>query len=79
MEFEFTTVISRPLDQVYDFFMDIDQHAGRKNSLVPVYKKITPGPVGVGTRYYEEVRLLPYVYGKVLTELISYQPDHRLL
>ena len=78
MDFEFKTVIYQSLDQVFDFFKDIDQYAGRKVSLVPIYEKITPGPVGVGTRYYEVVRLLPCVYGKVLTEVIVYEPNHRL-
>jgi uncharacterized protein YndB with AHSA1/START domain len=78
MDFEFTIVINKPHNQVFDFFKDIDQHAGRKGSLVPVYDRITPGPVEVGTRYYEVVRLFPYVYGKVLTEVIGYEPDHRL-
>lgn len=78
MEFQRTTVINRPLHEVFAFFRDIDQHAGRKGTVVPVYDKVTPGPVGVGTRYWEVVQLLPFVTGEIVTEVVGYEPGRRL-
>jgi len=78
MDFELTTVINRPLEEVFAFFKDVDQHAGQEGTIVPVYDKITPGPVGVGTRYREVVRLMPFATGEILTEVVGYEPDRRL-
>lgn len=78
MEFELSAVIYRPLEEVFGFFQDIDQHAGQKGTIVPVYDKITPGPVGVGTRYREVVQVLPFVTGEILTEVVGHEPGQRL-
>ena len=43
MGFELSIVINRPREEAFAFFRDIDQHAGQKGTIVPVYDKITPG------------------------------------
>lgn len=78
MQFELSAVIRRPREEIFSFFRDIDQHAGQEGTLVPVYDKTTPGPVGVGTRYREVVQVLPFVTGEIWTEVTSYEPDRRL-
>jgi hypothetical protein len=78
VKFEAQTLIHRSLEDVYGFFRDMDQHARREGSVVPVYDKITSGPVGVGTRYREVVRLLPFLKGEVISEVTGYDPPHRL-
>lgn len=78
MEFEFTAVINRPVETVFAFFRDVDRYAGKKGSIVPVLDKVTPGPIGVGTRYHEVVRVLPFVNGEVLTEVVGYEPGRTL-
>lgn len=78
MEFKLSAIIHKPLEEVFAFFRDIDQHAGQKGTIVPVYDKITPGPVGVGTRYREVVQVMPFVTGKILTEVVGYEPGRRL-
>jgi hypothetical protein len=78
MQFVFKTVIKRSRKDVFVFFRDVDRHAGRKDSIVPVLDKITPGPVRLGTRYYEVVRIMPFVAGKVFTEILGLVPDQRL-
>lgn len=78
MEFEFKTVINRPREDVFAFFRDVDQQGGRKGSIVPVLDKTTPGPVSIGTRYYEVVQIMPFVTGKVFTEVVGIVP-YRLL
>ncbi len=78
MEFELSVVINRPLEEVFAFFRDIDQYAGQKGTIVPVYDKVTPGSVGVGTQYREVVQVMPLVTGEILTEVVGYEPSQRL-
>jgi len=78
MDFRFTAVIERPLADVFAFFRDVDQHAGKEGTRVPVYDKVTPGPAGVGTRYREVVQVLPFVRGEMLSEIIEYEEGKRL-
>jgi len=73
LEFRFTATIARPCQEVFAFLRDIDQHAGQEGTLVPVYDKITPGPVGVGTHYREIVQLLPFLRGEVITEVTEFE------
>jgi hypothetical protein len=78
MEFELSAIINRPLEEVFAFFRDIDQHAGQKGTIVPVYDKVTPGNVGVGTQYREVVQLNPFVTGEIRTEVVGYEPGQLL-
>lgn len=78
MEFELSIVIDMPLEKVFAFFRDIDQYAGQKGTIVPVYDKLTSGLVGVGTRYREVVQVMPFVTGEILTEVVGYEPGQRL-
>jgi hypothetical protein len=78
MEFEFVVIIERPVRDVFGFFRDIDHHAGKPKTVVPVYDMITPGPVGLGTRYREVVQMAPFIRWEVISEIISYQPEHCL-
>ena len=78
MQFEANATIHRPLEDVFGFFRDIHQQPRREGSVVPVYDKITPGLVGVGTRFREVVRLLPVLRGEVISELAGYVLLHRL-
>ena len=45
--------------------------------MVPVYEKAIPGPVSVGTRFREVVRLLPFLKGEVISEVTGCDPPHR--
>jgi len=78
MDFEFVATIQCPPAAVFSFFRDIEQHAGRAGSVVPVYDKITPEPTGVGTRYREVVRILPFWHAEVIAEIVQLEPDRLL-
>jgi uncharacterized protein YndB with AHSA1/START domain len=78
MEFEFSAIIDRPPADVFAFFRDVDRHAGREGSVVPVYDRITPGPIGVGARYREVVKLSPFVAGEMISEITRFEPDECL-
>jgi hypothetical protein len=78
IDFEFRATIARPIGDVFAFFRDIDLHPRREDSVVPVYDKVTPGPAGVGTRYLEVIRLLPFITGEMLSEITRFEPEHCL-
>jgi len=78
MEFKLTAIINRPLEEVFAFFRDVDQYAGCKGTIVPVYDKITPGPLGVGTRYREVMQVLPFITGEIQMEVVGFEPSRRL-
>jgi hypothetical protein len=78
VEFEAKAVIHRPLEDVFVFLKEIHKQPRRKGSVVPLYDKITPGPFGVGTRFREVVRLLPFLKGEVISEVTRYDPPRRL-
>jgi hypothetical protein len=78
VQFETEAFIHRPPEDVFDFFRDMHRQPRRESFVVPVYDKITPGPVGVGTCFREVVRLLPFLKGEVISEITGYDPPHRL-
>ncbi len=63
---------------VFGFFKDIEKHAGKEGTVVPVYDKLTPGQVREGTRYREVVQLAPFLRGEILSEVTCYQEGLRL-
>lgn len=84
MEFEFTAVICCPPADVFALFRDVDQYNEHEGSPVPVLDKITEGPVGVGTRYREVVRMIPGirmmrgVTMTIFSEVTGYEPERYL-
>jgi hypothetical protein len=78
IDFEFRAVIERPISDVFDFFRDMDQHPRSLHSVVPVYDRVTDGPVSVGTRYREVIRFLPFVTGVMMSEITCFEPERRL-
>lgn len=78
MDFEFVAVIDCPLADVFALFRDVDQYNEHEGSPVPVLDKITDGPVRVGTRYREVVRMMPGITMTIFTEITDYDPDRYL-
>jgi hypothetical protein len=78
MEFQFTAMVECPIGEVFAFFRDVEQHASKESTRVPVYDKVTPGPVGVGTRYREVVQLAPFVRGVMISEITRYDEGKHL-
>ena len=84
MEFEFTAVIHCPPADVFALFRDVDQYNAYEGSPVPVLDKVTEGPVGVGTRYREVVRMMPgirmmhSVMMTIVSEVTGYEPGRYL-
>lgn len=78
MDFEFVAVIDCPLADVFALFRDVDQYNEHEGSPVPVLDKITDGPVGVGTRYREVVRMFPGVTMTIFSEVTGYEAERYL-
>jgi len=78
MEFELTVKIDAPPEKVFRFLRDKHLHQRSPGSAVLVLDKTSPGPVGVGTRYREVVRMLPWFDGQILSEIAEFEEDARI-
>ena len=61
MDFGFTVLIAQPPSVVFAFFRDIDQHAGREGTIVPVYDRITGPEILSSTRAIDDPHLHDFV------------------
>lgn len=78
MQFRVEADIERPPDAVFAFLRDIDQADRDPESVVPVLKKTSPGPYGVGSTFFEKVRILPHQYAEVRSEITRFDPPAEL-
>jgi hypothetical protein len=78
MDFDLAITIRRPPEAVWPVLDDIQAYADAPGSPIPEMEKIPPGPVRVGTRWREVVRLLPGVTMTVWSEATAVEPVRRL-
>jgi hypothetical protein len=78
MEFEISAFIERAPGEVFVFLRDVYKLPRHDDPLVPVYDKVTPGPVGVGTRFREVVRMAPFYTFEILSEVTAICPGRFL-
>ncbi len=75
MEFVLTTSIESPPAEVFCFLRDVYLLPFDTHPVVPIYEKLTAGPVAVGTRSREVVRTSPFTGLEIFSEVIDLQPD----
>jgi len=75
MEFELAIFIERAPDEVFRFLRDLYQLPFHEHPVVPVYEKLTPGPVAVGTHFREGVRTSPFTRLVILSEVTALRPE----
>ena len=75
MKFTNTITIDRPPEAVFAYLADLE-HLPAWNYALHETRKVTPGPVTVGTRY-SQVRVLP-VHRDESLEVIEYEASSRL-
>jgi len=78
MDFRFEIIVKCSIDDVFGFFKNIDKHAGKEGTVVPVYGKLTPGQVREGTRYREVIQVTPFMRGEMISEVTCYEEGRRL-
>ncbi len=78
MDYDLAVSIRRPPEAVWAFLDDVQDHIGEPGSPVPEMEKIPPGPVRVGTRWREVVRLLPGMRMTIWTVATEVDPGRRL-
>lgn len=78
MEFEASVDIACSPDAAFAFLRDKHEVAQAPGSPVLVIEKVTDGPVGVGSRFREVVRMLPGLRGEILSEVTRCDPCRRL-
>lgn len=67
--------IARPIDEVFDFIAD-ETNEPRYNDDMVHCENVTPGPIGVGTRY--EARMKSTGPAPMTVEVTGYERPHRL-
>jgi hypothetical protein len=77
VDYDLAVTIRRPPEVAWALLDDIQDHI-RSGSLVPEMEKIPPGPVRVGTRWREVVRLAPFVTMTIWSEVTAVEPGRLL-
>jgi len=77
MNFEFSIIINRPVEKVYDFFWNLDERDFSDNPVVPVYVRLDKGPRRIGSQIREIVRT-PFFRMEIISEIIGIIPNERL-
>jgi uncharacterized protein YndB with AHSA1/START domain len=75
IDFTNTITIERPIDEVFSYLSDLE-HIPEWNWAVSETRKITPGPVAVGTRY-RQTRSIPRPATEIL-EIAVLAPHERI-
>lgn len=78
MYFDLSISIKRPPIDVFIFLRDKDKYPQEPGSPVLVLEQTTTGPAGVGTRYREIVRMMPFVRGEIRSEITRFNPGEHL-
>jgi Polyketide cyclase / dehydrase and lipid transport len=63
---------------VFDFLANVDRVQQAEGSPVLALERTTTGPPGVGSRYREVVRMLPFLKGEILSEYTAFDPPRVL-
>jgi hypothetical protein len=69
-------VIARPVEEVFDFVAD-ESNEPRYNPRMLRAEKLTPGPIGVGTRFRAEMETMP-LPAEMTTEFTGYERPRRI-
>ena len=69
-------VINRPVDEVFDFVADA-RNEPLYNALMLRAEKLTPGPIGIGTRFRDQIALTVGP-AAIAIEIIDYERPRRL-
>ena len=69
-------VINRPIDEVFDFVAD-ERNEPRYNRHIRRAEKLSPGPIGRGTRFRAEAVTRGRIVG-ITIEYMSYERPRRL-
>lgn len=63
---------------VFDMLANVHRVRQAEDSPVRTLDLTTPGPPGVGSRYYEVVRMLPFYDGEIISEITAFEPPRLL-
>ncbi len=66
--------IRRGPDAVFDFLANVDRVQQAEGSRVLALDRTTSGPPGLGSKYREVVRMLPFYGGEILSEITAFEP-----
>ena len=70
--------IKRQPEAVYYLLANVHRVQQPEGSSVLALEMATPGPPGLGSRYREVVRMLPFYNGELLSEITAFEPPQLL-
>jgi uncharacterized protein YndB with AHSA1/START domain len=76
LKFTNTIMIERPTSEVFAYLANFE-NLPRWNYAITETHKITPSPVGVGSRYVQ-LRTVPTRSEETFEVVVEFEPDHRL-
>ncbi|MCP8310259.1 MAG: hypothetical protein L6N94_02015 [Candidatus Methylarchaceae archaeon HK01M] len=74
MNFEFSIIINRPVEEVYNFFWNLDERDFSDNPVVPIYARLDKGSRRIGSQIREVVRI-PFFQMEIISEIIGFIPN----
>jgi len=78
MEIQHSIHIDRSRSEVFRFMSDMRNHPREEGSNVLIVEKISEGEIGVGTRFREVVRMLPFLNVNFHNEITHFEPDGQI-
>ena len=78
MEFSLSVAVDRPVEEVFTFLEDMRNHPQEEGTQVILVEKLTPGVIGVGTRFREMVQTLPFVQSEMISEVTQHDRNERI-
>ena len=65
--------IKRPPEAVFDFLANIHEVQQDEGSPVLELELMTPGPIGLGSRYREVVQMMPFFKGEMISTITAFE------
>jgi hypothetical protein len=78
LKFHVEAEIARAPAAVFGYLRDIDKKCRDPRSVVPVLEKVGTETTGVGSRFREIVRVLPFADAEVASEVTRFEPPREL-
>ena len=76
-KFEMSEVINRPVEEVFRHVTDLDSYPKWHSSIVDT-RRITDGPIGVGSKWTEVFRIMG-IRAQTILEITEYEPNSRVV
>jgi hypothetical protein len=78
LEIKLSVRIERPVEAIFDFLSDFQNHHQERNSKVIQVEELTSDRLGVGATYREIVGMMPFIHAEMVTVVTRFEPHEWL-